>query len=214
MPAAEPARISPRACAMPPQRAACSISEAPTCTVGPSRPIEAPRARPSDGQAGSCRPTSLSDRKLAAVGVVAQMARRDRLRNAAALRAGEIGHARARRTGTKPQRGQEQRQRRLPAVRTAGVMERKTALRESASRAKTDADQADADGARPEHQPRLPDAAAIVHMRARAAQHRMGLRQLATLETPLAVSAHQAPGVGFVNGQIRRRRLAGPHAGS
>ena len=47
MPAADPARISPRACAMPPQRAACSISEAPTCTVGPSRPIDAPDARPT-----------------------------------------------------------------------------------------------------------------------------------------------------------------------
>lgn len=35
---------------MPPQRAACSISDAPTCTVGPSRPIEAPQNKADDGE--------------------------------------------------------------------------------------------------------------------------------------------------------------------
>ncbi len=32
---------------MPPQRAACSMIDAPTCTVGPSRPMEAPQNRPT-----------------------------------------------------------------------------------------------------------------------------------------------------------------------
>ena len=46
MPAAEPARIRPRAWAMPPQRATWSMSDAPTWTVGPSRPIDAPERSP------------------------------------------------------------------------------------------------------------------------------------------------------------------------
>ncbi|OIQ74158.1 hypothetical protein GALL_441930 [mine drainage metagenome] len=47
IPAADPARISPRACTMPPSRAAWIIADAPICTVGPSRPIEAPLASPT-----------------------------------------------------------------------------------------------------------------------------------------------------------------------
>jgi hypothetical protein len=46
-PAAEPARIRPLACAMPPHRASCSITDAPTWTVGPSRLMEAPHISPS-----------------------------------------------------------------------------------------------------------------------------------------------------------------------
>ena len=47
MPAAEPARISPRSSPMPPARAVNSMMAAPTCTVGPSRPMEAPQASPN-----------------------------------------------------------------------------------------------------------------------------------------------------------------------
>ena len=46
MPAAEPARISPRSCCRPRHRATWSMNAAPTCTVGPSRPTEAPQNRP------------------------------------------------------------------------------------------------------------------------------------------------------------------------
>ena len=47
IPAAEPARIKPRSLRSPRSRATCSMIVAPTCTVGPSRPTEAPHISPS-----------------------------------------------------------------------------------------------------------------------------------------------------------------------
>ena len=45
-PAEAPARISP-GCRRGETRPIANINEAPTCTVGPSRPTEAPQSRPS-----------------------------------------------------------------------------------------------------------------------------------------------------------------------
>jgi len=46
MPAADPARISARSRGMRPSRAVASMMPAPICTVGPSRPTDAPQTRP------------------------------------------------------------------------------------------------------------------------------------------------------------------------
>ena len=64
------------------------MSEAPTCTVGPSRPIEAPQRSPSGRQNDLADGDPERDQGRPA-GLILDLARRDRLGNAAALGAGE-----------------------------------------------------------------------------------------------------------------------------
>ena len=87
MPAEAPARISP-GCRAGDSRPSANIIEAPTCTVGPSRPIEAPTSRPAS--VSPIFPTPMRKRhQLARAPPAPQLACGDRLRNAAAFGIGE-----------------------------------------------------------------------------------------------------------------------------
>ncbi len=147
-PAAPPARTRP-SCLPPVQRPTAWRIEAPTCTVGPSRPAEAPTRRASRVSAILPKPMR-SESRLARAVSSESCARRDRLRDAAALRAREEaprerdGEREAGRRGDERDIGRDGEQpaeRRLRIIRADG---------------EADGDDADRDPAGPEDEPPLP----------------------------------------------------------
>ncbi len=86
-PAAAPARISP-GCRRGESRPTANMIDAPTCTVGPSRPMDAPHSRPSSSIA--ILPAARRSETSLARAASPAPPRRDHLRDAAAAGAREV----------------------------------------------------------------------------------------------------------------------------